>query len=213
MLWCPAREIRLVKAAGKMLFKQRASPIISFEAFLGHALFALCYKIHFDLEASRGLIIRNKAVEKCRQKPHSVVRGCAGSTRSVNAQSLAGNESHRARALRNCVLEVSSQHTPNGKLFLQAFHLLLRAHELEEITIPIILISPLYIQKRLWFAALSFPHRRECCPEIPVCKHRAAFGKRKFVIKLGVWLKTNRGCARGGVLADLCKLSCSVPLL
>ena len=103
VLWCPAREISLLKAAVKMLFKLRASSIISFEAFLGHALFALCYKIHFDLEASRGLTIRNKAVEKCRQKLHSLIGGCAGSTRSVSDQSLPGNESHRKRALRNFV--------------------------------------------------------------------------------------------------------------
>lgn len=57
-----------------MLFKLKASSIISFEAFLGHALFALCYEIHFYLEASRGITIKNKktktnkAIGKCRQK-------------------------------------------------------------------------------------------------------------------------------------------------
>lgn len=43
-----------------MLFKLKASSIISFEAFLGHALFALCYEIHFYLEASRGITIKKK---------------------------------------------------------------------------------------------------------------------------------------------------------
>jgi len=52
----------------KILFKLRTSSIITFEAFLGHALFALCYEIHFYLEASRGREVRNRATEKCRQK-------------------------------------------------------------------------------------------------------------------------------------------------